>query len=207
MAKIISNVYGEALFSYALEENEKMPHALEKMYEEAIDIKQVFSISEDLKTFIFNPRFSIDEKKQFIKKVFVENIWKDDFKTTLSYFKFDDIVKGENSKMLEVVDMLIDKNRAKDIPNIIDYFINKILEYKNILKASITSAKELTDEQKKLLKDKLVEVVHCSDLIIDYKIDNSFIEGMRIKIGDKVFDNTYKNKIHNITKNLRGLKI
>ena len=207
MAKIVSNVYGEALFSYALEESKKMPHALEKMYEEAIDIKKVFGESDDLKEFVFNPRFSIDEKKQLIKKIFIENIWNKEQNKILHFFKFDDIVKGENSKILDVIDMIIDKGRAKDIPSIMNYFINKILDYKNISKAIVTSAKTLTNEQQKLIKDKLVEVTPYDDLIIDFKIDNSFLEGVRIKIGDKVFDNTYKTKIYNISKNLRGLKV
>ena len=43
--------------------------------------------------------------------------------------------------------------------------------------------------------------------LIDYKVDKSLIAGLKIKIDDKVFDKTYKSKIFDIQKSLRGLKL
>ena len=43
--------------------------------------------------------------------------------------------------------------------------------------------------------------------IINYKVDDRLIAGLKIKIDDKVIDKTYKTKMSELTKSLRGLKL
>ena len=61
MARLVSKIYGEALFNYAKEQNQ-----LEKMCEEAYDILAVLESSNELKDFIVNPKISLDEKVSFM---------------------------------------------------------------------------------------------------------------------------------------------
>ena len=71
MARLVSKIYGEALFDFAKENNQ-----LEKMYEEAQDIIFVWESTDDVKDFLANPKVSIDEKIIFIRELFTKKIWR-----------------------------------------------------------------------------------------------------------------------------------
>lgn len=201
MARLISKIYGEALFDYA-----KEAKTLEKMCEEAIDIKHVFSTSKELKDFISNPKISTEAKVKFVREIFSEKFWVGKIAKTLKIFKID-ITKGSNSKILDFLSIIIEKGRYKDIVPIFDYFIKLVYKEKNIGEAEIISAVELTDDKKNTLKEKLISATNYNDFEINYKIDETLIAGIKIKIGDKVFDKSYKTKIFEISKSLRGLKL
>lgn len=201
MARLVSKIYGEALFDFAKENNQ-----LEKMYEEAQDIIFVWTSSDDLKDFLSNPKVSTDEKVTFVRELFANKVWSGPIAKALRFFKID-VNKGEDPKILDFVSIVIKKGRAKEITNILKDFSHRTLKSKNIGEAEIVSARELSDEKKKALEDKLISSTGFEKFIIDYKIDESLIAGLKIKIDDKVLDKTYKTKMFDITKSLRGLKL
>lgn len=196
MARLVSKVYGEALYDFAKEEN-----LLEKMCEEAYDISHVFSTSKELNEFISNPKVSIKGKAEFVKNLFINEIWSGTLAKNFRVFNIN-INKGESPKILDFVSLIIEKGRAKDIKDIMNYFIHLALKDKNIGEAEVVSAIELDDKKKKEIKNRLVETTEYKDFIIDYKVDESLISGLRIKVNDKVFDNTYKMKLFDIKKHL-----
>ena len=201
MARLVSKIYGEALYDFAKEENQ-----LEKMYEEAQDIIDVLAFTDDVKDFLANPKVTTDEKVKFVRELFVEKLWTGPIAKILRFFKIDSN-KGENPKILDFVSIVIKKGRQSELVPILRHFSHLTLKDKNIGEAIVTSASELSDEKKKELEKKLVSVTKYDEFIVDYKVDKSLIAGMKIKIDDKVFDKTYKTKIFDITKNLRGLKL
>ena len=62
MARLVSKIYGEALFNFAKEQNQT-----EKMFEEALDIIEVFSSDDVAKEFLTNPKVGTEEKIKWIK--------------------------------------------------------------------------------------------------------------------------------------------
>ena len=200
MAKLISKVYGDALFDYALENN-----LIEQTYEEANDIKYIFETSKELRDFVSNPIISTDEKKQTLHNIFIENVWKGTLSKVLSVFKLDSLIKGKNTKILSFLYIIIDKGREKEIVSIMEYFLARVREYKNIGVAYITSATQLNDSQKELLEEKLINTTNYKQFIFEYKVDEELISGLKIVVGDKVLDSTMKTKIDTLSKNLRGV--
>ena len=200
MAKLISKVYGDALFDYALENN-----LIEQTYEEAIDINYIFKTSKELRDFVNNPIISTEDKKKSIHDIFINNVWKGNFAKILSVFRLDSLIKGKNTKILSFLYIIIDKGRAKDINNIFDYFLSRVREYKNIAVAYVESARELNNTQKKLLEEKLLNTTNYNQFIFEYSVDEDLISGIRIVVGDRVIDSTIKTKINTLSKNLRGV--
>ena len=201
MARLVSKIYGEALFDFAKEHNQ-----LEKMYEEAQDIIFVWSSSPELSDFLANPKVSTDEKIKFVNELFVNKVWAGPIAKVLRFFKID-INKGDNPKILDFISIVIKKGRTKEIANILRHFSHLTLRSKNVGEAEVTSAHELSDDKKKVLEDKLISSTNFEKFIVDYKIDESLIAGVKIKIDDKVLDKTYKTKMFDLTKSLRGLKL
>ncbi len=201
MARLVSKVYGEALYEFAKENNQ-----LEKMYEEALDIIEVFDKSAEIKDFLASPSASDKQKIEFIKSLFVDKIWAGPIAKVFKFFNID-LNKGQNPKILDFLSIVISKGRQKDIVSILKFFTHMTLTSKNIGEADVISAKALTNEQKTMLEKKLVDTTSFDKFIVNYNVDESLIAGIKIKIDDKVFDTSLKTKILDISKNLRGLKL
>ena len=101
--------------------------------------------------------------------------------------------------------IIIDKGREKEIVSIMEYFLARVREYKNIGVVYITSATQLNDRQKELLEEKLINTTNYKQFIFEYKVDEELISGLKIVVGDKVLDSTMKTKIDTLSKNLRGV--
>ena len=181
MAKLIHKVYGEALFDYAVEKNN-----VDTLLNDAEYINMFFGASDELKDFLSNPRISTDEKKDTLNNIFKDKV---------------------SSTTIDYILLICEKGRTKELKLIFEYFYDLVLKYKNILRVVISSSKALSDDKKKRIEDRIIEVTKANGLKVDYKIDQKLISGYKIKIGDKVFDNSIKTRINDIRKDLRGLKL
>ena len=201
MARLVSKIYGEALFNFAKEQGQT-----EKMFEEALDIIEVFSSDDYAKEFLTNPKVGAEEKIKCVRELFVDKLWAGPVGKATKYFKIDGS-KGDNPKILDFIAIVVRKSRQHELVSMFRYFIHLVLRDKNIGEAEVVSASELSDDKKEALTKKLVSSTNYDNFIVDYKVDKSLIAGLKIKIDDKVFDKTYKTKIFDIQKSLRGLKL
>ena len=92
-----------------------------------------------------------------------------------------------------------ENSRLDILEEIFSSFIGFFDEEKNILNAYITSAIELTDEQKQNLVSKLQNKTGKA-INPEYKLDNTIMGGFIIKINDTVIDLSLKNRIENLKK-------
>lgn len=181
MAKLVDKTYGEALFQLALESS-----SVDRLFDEAKAVLKVFQNNADIKKFLNHPKISKEEKTAFIENVFNDRV-SDDF----------------TGFML----IVIKKDRQNEIEDILEYFIEKIKEYKKIGIVSVKSATELTDEQKDRLVNRLLEITEYKTFEIDYAVDSTLLGGMIIRIGDRVVDSSIKTKINSLSRNLYNIQL
>ena len=181
MAKLIEGSYGDALFELALEQNE-----LDSMAEQVDLLAQAFAENPELKKLLNHPKISKEEKISVI-----ENIFKGRFS--------DDIVG--------FLVIITEKDRGAEIDGILRYFQAKVREYKKIGVARVTSAVELSADQKKRVEEKLLQQTSYESFEVDYSVDASLIGGMVIRIGDRVVDSSIRTKLDTMTKNLRKVSL
>jgi len=122
MARQVNTTYGSALFEVAMETN-----TLDSTLEEVLFVKQTFLENEELMKLLLHPNIEKESKISV-----VESIYKG---------KVADEITG-------LLTMLINKGHQKDIVSVLDYVISAIKEEKGIGIAHISSAVELTKEQK-----------------------------------------------------------
>ena len=79
--------------------------------------------------------------------------------------------------------------------------------YKKIGIAYVSTAKPLTDEQKKAVAGKLLETTEYVDFQMNYTVDESLIGGMVIRIGDRVVDSSIKHKIDELSRSLMKVQL
>ncbi len=176
MAKQVSKTYGSALFEVAMESN-----TVDTILEEVLFVKQTFLENEDLSKLMLHPNIEKEEKIKVI-----ENIYKG---------KISDEITG-------LMIMLITKGHQKDFISVFDYVISAIKEEKGIGVAYISSAVELTANQKQRIEHKLLDTTKYQTIEGVYQVDKDLIGGLVIRIADTVVDSSLKTQIANISKSL-----
>lgn len=181
MAKVVAKVYGDALFDLAIENNE-----LDEVAKEIQVLKDTLAANTELLQFLNHPKISNEDKIKSIEEIFKG--------------KFSDTTVG----FLVVV---VTKNRYNELDAIMAYFLEVVREYRKIGKASVTSAFELTKEQKQKIEKKLLDSTEYVEFLIDYKVDPSIVGGLIIRVGDRVVDSSIKSKIESMRKDLMKLQL
>ena len=181
MAKLISKVYGDALFETALESGR-----FDDFFEEAKVLVKVLEENEDLSLLLNHPKVSQDEKMEVLEDCFKEYVSKE---------------------MLGLLKLVVTKDRFSSMKDILENFLSQVKEYKNIGLAKVTSAMQLSDEQKDRIKAKLLETTKYVEFEIEYEIDPELIGGLVIRIGDRVVDSSIKTKLHGLSRDLSKIQL
>ena len=181
MAKQLSTAYGDALFQAAIEDNR-----LDALYEEAVMIREIFREEEDLGKILRHPKIPKEEKLQVIRNI------------------FDERVSGEMAGLLYIV---VQKDRQKEIPAILDYFIHRVKEHRGIGTAYVTSPFALTQDQKKRLEDRLLQTTEYRSFEMEYRLDPALLGGLVIRIGDRIYDSSLKTQLSALRKDLYGIRL
>ncbi len=181
MAKLVSNVYGDAIFELCQESDK-----YDEFLEEAQGILAVLGESDDFAQMMSHPKINKEEKLSIVEAVFKGRI---------------------SDEMVGLLRMLVEKNHAQDMSEVLEYFIDKVYEYKHIGKAKVVSAIALNDEQKSQVEKRLIETTSYESMDISYTVDESLIGGMIIRIGDRVVDSSVKTKLASLTRELSQIQL
>ncbi len=181
MAKIVSKVYGDALFELALEKQ-----SVTALYEEAEALRKIFRDNGELMQLLTHPKISKEEKEAAVKAI------------------FDGRVSDDMAGFLVLV---VDKGRADELDAVLGYFLSVVKEYKKIGVVDVASAVELTDAQKEKLCEKLLATTDYSTLEVNYRVDAALIGGLVVRIGDRVVDSSIRTKLSQMEKQLQRIQL
>ncbi len=183
MAKLVSKTYGEALFEIAMESGEDKA---QELMEEIRGIEAVLSQNPEFNGLMEHPGIPKQEKLQTLKEVF----------------------HGRVSEELEsFLEIIVSKERYKDMTDIFSYFVERVKETKKIGVACVTTAIELTASQKSAVESKLLETTAYKSMEMHYAVDQSIIGGMIIRINDRVVDSSVRTKLDGLKKQLLQIQL
>lgn len=181
MAKLVEDVYGNALFELAAEQNR-----IDAFYEEAEGILAVLKANPDLTRMMTHPQIVKEEKLETIDTVF----------------------KGKIAdETLGLMRIVIEKNHFANMEGIFHYFADRVKAYKNIGVAYVSTPVELSDEQKKAVEARLLDTTDFVSFEMHYATEPELIGGMVIRIGDRVVDSSVRTKLWNLSRELSKTKI
>ena len=181
MAKLVSKTYGDALFELALEENK-----IDSLQEEVEVVLVALAENQDLAKLMNHPKVSKEEKVTVIEEIFKGRV---------------------SSELTGLMRMLTDKGRYAEVDDVLNYFLNRVKEHKNIGTAYVSTAVELTDVQKKAVEKRLLETTKYVEFEMHYSVDTDLIGGMVIRIGDRVVDSSIKTKLYDLTRELSNTQL
>ncbi len=193
MAKLISRTYGDALFEIAIEKDQKNSakpsedgSCLDELYEEVRALSGILAENADFTRLMNHPKLTKEEKEELMVSV------------------FDGRLSRELVGFLRII---ILNDRYGEIDPILDYFMEKVKEYKGIGVAFITTPSELGTKQKKAVEEKLLATTGYRTMEMNYETDESLIGGMVIRIGDRVVDSSIRTKLEVLKKHLLSVQV
>jgi len=183
MAKLVSKTYGEALFEIAMESGEDKA---QELMEEILAINDVLQQNPEFDELMKHPGIPKQEKLQVLANVF----------------------KGRVSEELEsFLEVIVSKERYRDMPDIFGYFIDRVKEARKIGVAFVTTAVELTDAQKSAVEARLLETTVYRTMEMHYAVDAGLIGGMVVRINDRVVDSSIRTKLDSLKKQLLQIQL
>ena len=161
--------YSKAIFEIAEEKNQ-----VKEIYEMLNSAMVLYRTDKEFKNFILNPLIDNEQKKSVLNEIFGK----------------------DNSDNLNILLYILDKGRMNCIKYIVAEYLKIYYRKNRILDVKATFTKELTDEQKKKLIDKLSQKTG-KEINLVIKVDKDILGGGIIKIGDKIIDGSIRRELDN----------
>ena len=167
--------YAQALFEIA-QQNQQLASVEDDLRE----VKSVFKENRELLTVLGSPKLSLDRKKDLIRTIFGQ----------------------ANPLVLNTLLVLIDRKRITETVEVANEFAILSNEASGIAEAKVYSTYPLSDSERASISTAFAKKVGKSALRIENEIDPSLIGGIRLQIGNRIFDSSVSAKLDRLKKQL-----
>ena len=170
---ILTHRYAKAFMDLAVQNN-----VVDKCYDDMRLVRDAFAGNEELRNMIYQSFVSKEHKKNILMKLF-----------------------GDKTEPITVnmLCLLIDKDREEIIASIYDAFYELYLEYKKIAVVTVTTAVALDEETTNRIVNILRHKIVDKDTIqIEKVIDKNIIGGFVVRYKDYEYDASVKNTLRRL---------
>ena len=91
--------------------------------------------------------------------------------------------------------LIVQRGLVDVMPNIATEFEHLVLDYRNQAIAEVTTAAQLDDAQKAVVKRALEQKTGKS-ILIETRVDPSILGGVVARVGDEIIDGSVRNRLH-----------
>ncbi|MFS0750297.1 F0F1 ATP synthase subunit delta [Oceanobacillus sp. 1P07AA] len=172
---VIAKRYADALFQLGNEKN-----SLGQLVEDFLVVRQVFTNDQKLNVFLKHPKIDSVKKKQLLAEVF----------------------KGTDQVVINTLKLLVDRHRTSTIPSIVDHLVALVNDAKGIADATVYSIRELSTDEKEQLQASFAKRLGKTSVQITNIVDPKVLGGMKIRVGNTIYDGTVSNKLNRISRSI-----
>ena len=165
------------MFELAQESNQ-----LSSVEEDLRELKLVWNGNKDLKEIFISPKLTLDKKKELLRTIF----------------------KDANPIIVNTLLVLIDKKRLGEVVDIITEFIQLSNDAQGIADTKVYSTRPLTEEERSRISSVFANSLGKKSLRIENMIDPSILGGLRVQIGNRIYDSSLSTKLDRLKRNLIG---
>ncbi len=176
--KSASLQYANALADVALQQG-----AAEPVLKQLTDFAGAYAESAELRNFLASPAVTSKEKHAVTEKL----------STRI----------GASKILRNFLFLVIDHRRTLMIPELAEAFQSVIRERQSIAEASVTSAVELSESQKKSLEQSLQKKTG-KKIEAKFAVDKGLLGGVVVRIGDTVYDGSLRHRLNEMRAKLAG---
>ncbi|MGE5363118.1 MAG: ATP synthase F1 subunit delta [Bacteroidota bacterium] len=176
----IATRYATALLGLARDNN-----SVEETSRDFHLVYNTMKASRDLRLMLVNPVIKNFTKLSILSEVFGSRI---------------------SRASMDFLNFIVGKNREELLYIIVQRFLEMLDDYSGIVAAEVTSAVELTDQQKERITVKLQEYTNKS-VRLAYKTDTRLLGGFVIRIKDTVLDASLKHQLEKLKSELLNAEL
>jgi len=177
MGSMVARRYALALFQLAGEQQ-----LIDTVEEELRVVKEVFFVNEDLKAVLASPKVSREKKKAILSTAFA----------------------AVNPLVLNTLMLLVDRHRENEIIDVANEFSELANEERGVEAANVFSVRPLTDDERTALSVSFAKKIGKKSLQIENIVDSDLLGGIKIRIGNRIFDGSLRGKLDRLERTLLG---
>lgn len=167
--------YAQALYDIAQDNG-----TLDILEEELKAVSTLIEEEQGIKRILTHPQIAVADKKEVVSQLFGGKV----SETTLNFLY-----------------LIIDRHREAYLPSINVEYVRLANEARNRVDAIVTSARDLTEDQKQQLA-KVLSRLAGKEVTPEFAVDASLMGGLVVRIGDKVIDGSVKHKLETLKQRL-----
>ena len=175
---LIADRYASALYDLASEKK-----VVDSVLENLKNLKKIINNNKELSLLVKSPLISSNDKLEILLK----------------------LTSSLNLSELSItfLKVISGNKRFSGLTSMISQFININAIKRGSILADVTSADELSEEQKVNVKDQLRTILG-DKLLLNFKVDKKILGGLIIKVGSKMIDTSISNKINKLEIAMKG---
>ncbi|MBB4823191.1 F-type H+-transporting ATPase subunit delta [Sporosarcina luteola] len=174
---VVAKRYATALFELAQKHGQTL-----SIQEEVTEVNKAFRDNKGLGELLTSPDLSEAAKKEMLSG----------------------ILKGVNPIILNTLFVLLDAKRMDEVLNVFEAFQELANNAAGIADAKVYSTRPLTDLERNSISTTFAHKVGKQALRIENIIDPSLIGGIRLQIGNQIYDSSIGAKLEKLQRKLIG---
>lgn len=174
---VVAKRYATALFDLAQEKGQT-----DAVQEDLLVLKKAYRDNAGLEELLHSPRLSMADKKNVLANSFA----------------------GANPIVLNTIFILLEKKRIHEVVDVVDEFVALANDAAGIAEAKVFSTRPLTEQESASISTVFAQKVGKHSLRIENIIDPSLIGGIRLQIGNQIYDSSLSGKLGRLKQDLIG---
>ena len=144
------------------------------------EVKKVFEMTPELYNLIVSPKLSAEKRRNLINEVFNE----------------------ANPFVVNTLQLMAERKRLDEVGSLADEFVALSNDAQGIEDAKVYSTRPLTEEERASISSIFAKKIGKQSLRIENIIDPSLIGGLRLQIGNRIYDSSVSTKLSRLQRQL-----
>ena len=173
----VAKRYAEALFQVAQSQN-----VLAEVSADLKELAKAFETTPELVSLLQAPKISSEKKKAMVSN----------------------ILSNAHQAVVNTLHLLIDKKRINEVSLVAEEFQALAAAAQGAAVATVFSTRTLTDAERAEISAAFAKLVGMEKLEITNVIEPSLLGGIRVQIGNYIYDSTVASKLESLKRTLVG---
>jgi F-type H+-transporting ATPase subunit delta len=165
------STYAEALFEAARERDE-----LEDVLSDLGEFVAALHDSEELRLFFYGGQIPERQKRRAI----------------------DGLTEGMKTSTTNFLKVLVDNGREEILEEVLARYEGLVKEHLGRIEVEVTTAVELSEDQRGRLKERLAEVLEGREIILETNVDPGLIGGAVFRYGGRMMDGSIRGRLESL---------
>ena len=165
------STYAEALFEAAREREE-----LEEVLSDLGEFVEALHGSEELRLFFYGGQIPERQKRRAL----------------------DGLTEGMKISSTNFLKVLVDNGREDILEEVLARYENLVKEHLGKIEVEVTTAVELSEEQRDRLKERLRDVLEGREIILEANVDPDLVGGAVFRYGGRMMDGSIRGRLESL---------